>query len=124
MRVAHRRAKLDLLDGGRASKHEEFVPTVLRTLVLCAALLIACRGEPRVMQVEIAIEGMTCDSCVQAITHELARLEGVRDVEVDLDRGQARVTFVDGESEPAVFERAIEKIGYEATPGQASAVPQ
>lgn len=76
------------------------------------------------MQVEIAIEGMTCDSCVQAITHELERLEGVRSVEVDLERGQARVTFVEGESEPAALERAIEKIGYQATPGEASAAPK
>ena len=76
------------------------------------------------MQVEIAIEGMTCDSCVQAITHELERIQGVRSVEVDLERGQARVTFVEGESEPATLERAIEKIGYQATPGEASAAPK
>jgi copper chaperone CopZ len=95
----------------------------LRTIVLCAALL-ACRGQPQVMQVEIAIEGMTCDSCVQAITHELERLEGVRTVEVDLERGKALVTFTQGESEPAVFERAIEKIGYQAELGEASALPQ
>ena len=67
---------------------------------------------------------MTCDSCVQAITHELERLEGVRSVEVDLEGGKARVTFTEGESEPAVFERTIEKIGYQATPGEASAVSQ
>jgi copper chaperone CopZ len=98
--------------------------TALQTLVLCAALLTACRGAPKVMQVEIAIEGMTCDSCVQAITHELTRLEGVRSVEVDLDGGKALVTFTEGESEPAAFERAIEKIGYEAEPGQPSPVSQ
>lgn len=96
----------------------------MRTLVLCAALLTACRDAPRVMQVEIAIEGMTCDSCVQAITHELQRLEGVRTVEVDLEGGKALVTFTEGESEPAVFEGTIEKIGYQATPGEPSAVPQ
>ena len=76
------------------------------------------------MQVEIAIDGMTCDSCVQAITHELERLEGVRSVEVDLETGKARVTFTEGASEPAVFEQAIEKIGYQATPGEASPLPQ
>jgi copper chaperone CopZ len=90
--------------------------------VLCAALLTACRGEPRVMQVEIAIEGMTCDSCVEAITHELERLDGVRNVEVEL--GKARVTFTEGASEPAVFERAIESIGYQATPGEAAALDE
>jgi copper chaperone CopZ len=90
--------------------------------VLCAALLIACRGQPRIMQVEIAIDGMTCDSCVEAITHELKRLDGVRTVEVELESGKALVTFTEGESEPATLESAIEKIGYEATPGEPSAV--
>jgi copper ion binding protein len=94
----------------------------LIALVLCAALLVACRSEPRVMQVEIAITGMTCDSCVQAITHELGRLEGVRSVEVDLDAGKAVVTFVEGKSDPAALEQVIEKIGYEAAPGEATAL--
>lgn len=99
------------------SEQDKPVPTILRALVLCAALLTACRGEPRIMQVEITIDGMTCDSCVQAITYELERLEGVRTVAVDLDGGKATVTFTEGQGDPAVFEQAIEKIGYEAEPG-------
>jgi copper chaperone CopZ len=98
------------------------VPNCLRAFVFGAALLLACRSEPRVMQVEITIEGMTCDSCVQAITHELERLEGVRSVDVDLDGGKARVTFTEGQSDPTVFEQTIEKIGYQATPGEAAQV--
>ena len=74
------------------------------------------------MQVEIAIDGMTCDSCVQAITAEVGRLEGVRSVEVDLEGGKAVVTFTEGQGDPAVFEQTIEKIGYEATSGEAVAV--
>jgi len=114
------------LEIGRRTKHQLQVPAraVLRSLVLGAALLLACRGEPRVMQVEIAIDGMTCDSCVQAITHELSRLEGVRSVEVDLDGGKATVTFTEGQGDPATFEQAIETIGYQATPGEAAPVPQ
>ncbi len=89
--------------------------------MLCAALLstASCRGEPRVMQVEIAIDGMTCESCVQGISYELGRLEGVRSVDVDLDGGKATVTFVEGEIDPAALEQTIEKIGYEAAPGEA-----
>ncbi len=92
--------------------------TVLRALVLCAALLTACRGEPRVMRVEIAVDGMTCDSCVQAITHEVGRLEGVRSVEVDLEGGKATVTYAEGQTDPGTFEQTIEKLGYEANPGE------
>ena len=88
-------------------------------LVFCAALLAGCRQEPRVMEVEIQVDGMTCDSCVQAITHEVGRLEGVREVEVDLEGGKARVVFVDGQIDVAALEQTIEKIGYEAEPGPA-----
>lgn len=99
--------------------------TRLRAVVLCAALsLLACRDEPRVMSVEIAVAGMTCDSCVQAITYELERLDGVRKVAVDLDGGKATVTFTEGQIDPAALEQAIEKIGYDATPGEAVAATQ
>jgi copper ion binding protein len=91
----------------------------MHALVLCAALLSACRQEPRVMQVEIQVDGMTCNACVQAITHELGRLEGVREVEVDLAGGKARVVFTEGLIDPAALEQTIEKIGYEAAPGAA-----
>lgn len=109
---------------GPRTKHEQPVlPRInLPSLVLCAALLVACRGEPRAMQVEIAIDGMTCDSCVQAITHELERLDGVRSVEVDLEAGKAQVTFTEGVIEPAQIEQTIEKIGYQATPGEPASV--
>ena len=98
------------------------VPIRLRALVLSAALLIACRSEPRTMQVEIAVGGMTCDSCVQAITHELGRLEGVESVKVDLEGGTAVVTYKEGAIDPATLEAEIEKIGYDAEPGSATVV--
>ena len=95
----------------------------LLALVLCAAMFTGCRGEARVMQVEVAVDGMTCDSCVQAITHELGRVEGVRSVEVDLDGGKALVTFTEGQIDLAAIERTIEDIGYEAEPGQVVVAP-
>ncbi|PRQ02605.1 heavy-metal-associated domain-containing protein [Enhygromyxa salina] len=94
----------------------------LLPLALCVALLLGCRGEPQTMRVELAVAGMTCDTCVQAITHEVGRLEGVRSVEVDLEAGKAVVTYTQGAIEPAAIEQVIEKIGYEAEPGQAQPV--
>jgi copper ion binding protein len=87
-------------------------------MLLCAALsLAACRSEPKVMQVEIAVEGMSCESCVQGITHEVGRLEGVQSVEVDLENGKAVVVYAEGVIEPATLEQTIEGLGYTATPG-------
>jgi copper ion binding protein len=88
-------------------------------MLLCVALLVACRSEPepRVMRVEIAVEGMTCESCVQGITHEVGRLEGVQSVEVDLASNTAVVVYAEGTVDPVKLEQAIEALGYGATPG-------
>jgi copper chaperone CopZ len=40
---------------------------------------------------EYTVVGMTCGHCVSAVSAELARLPGVRDVEVDLDSGTVTV---------------------------------
>lgn len=69
------------------------------------------------MRVEIAVDGMVCDSCVEGITYEVGRLEGVRSVEVDLDAGKAVVVYAEGVIEPAALEQKIEALGYGATPG-------
>ena len=90
-------------------------PFVFALLLLC---LVGCKGESKTMRVEIAVEGMTCQSCVEAITHEVGRLEGVRSVEVDLEAEKAVVTFTEGAIELASIEETIEQIGYEAEPGE------
>ena len=98
--------------------------TRLPVTLLCAVLsLLACRSEPRVMRLEIAVEGMTCESCVQGITHEVGRLEGVKSVEVDLATNTAVVVYVQEKIEPAVLEQTIEALGYAATPGSPVAEP-
>ena len=60
---------------------------------------------------ELSISGMTCSSCVNAVTRTLSRVPGVARVQVDLDAGQARVV---GNAGPEVLVSAIEKAGYGA----------
>jgi copper chaperone CopZ len=96
----------------------------LSALLLCAALMVACRDEPKnLMRVEIAVSGMVCDSCVQGITHEVGRLEGVESVEVDLESGKAVVVYAEGVIDPAALEQKIEALGYTATLGLPVAGP-
>jgi len=92
---------------------------MLRRLLLTTTLaltLLACR-EPRAMRVELAVEGMTCDSCVKAIEHELGKLPGVASCKVDLEAGKATVEYREGEVEPAQLAAAVDKLGYEAEAG-------
>lgn len=90
----------------------------LFAVLLCAVLsVVACRSEPKVMRVEIAVSGMVCDACVQAITYEVGRLEGVQSVKVNLESETAVVVYAEGAVEPATLEQTIEALGYTATPG-------
>lgn len=62
-----------------------------------------------------AVTGMTCGHCVGAVTGEISKLPGVRDVAVDLVPDGASTVTVTSEApldEPAVRE-AVDEAGYE-----------
>ncbi len=82
-------------------------------LVVLAAGCAGTGGSP--VDAEFDVKGMVCESCVQAITHEVAKLPGVLECEVDLERETARVRFDPGQIELARIEATIEGLGYEAT---------
>ncbi len=60
----------------------------------------------------IQIKGMSCNHCVMAVTKALSGIDGIRNVKVDLARGEA--TF--DEAKPvdrAVIRERIKKAGFE-----------
>ncbi len=57
------------------------------------------------------VEGMSCEHCVRAVSTEVGRIEGVRTVEVDLDRGSVAVTS-DGPLADADVRAAVDEAGY------------
>ncbi len=57
------------------------------------------------------VSGMTCGHCVQAVTDELIRLPGVRDVRVDLNSGQVTVES-DGMVPLDEVRAAVDEAGY------------
>lgn len=58
------------------------------------------------------VEGMTCGHCRKAITDEVAQVEGVTGVDVDLD--DALVTVRGEELVEQVVREAIAMAGYQA----------
>ena len=61
----------------------------------------------------LAVKGMSCNHCRQAVTKALEAFPGVSDVNVDLEKGEATWT----ESKPvdiADVKKAITKLGFEA----------
>lgn len=62
---------------------------------------------------DLVVEGMTCASCVARVERSIRRVEGVRDVAVNLATGRARVLAV-GEVQPEAIIDRVERAGYAA----------
>ena len=61
---------------------------------------------------EYKVDGMSCSHCKAAVTEELLAVNGVTDVEVDLE---AKRVLVHGEHlDDAAIRAAIDDAGYEA----------
>lgn len=58
------------------------------------------------------VTGMTCGHCVSAVTEELNRLPGVRDVRVDLESGAVTVAS-DGPLPIDEVRNAVDEAGYQ-----------
>lgn len=60
----------------------------------------------------IRIRGMSCQHCVMAVTKALKGVEGIADVRVDLERGEADFTEASPVDGKAVAE-AVKKAGFD-----------
>ncbi|HTZ91772.1 MAG TPA: heavy metal-associated domain-containing protein [Streptosporangiaceae bacterium] len=58
------------------------------------------------------VNGMTCSHCVTAVQTEVAKVPGVRDVEVNLEAGQVTVR-TEGDPEVVALRAAVEEAGYQ-----------
>ncbi|WP_028240195.1 heavy metal translocating P-type ATPase [Stutzerimonas azotifigens] len=67
---------------------------------------------------ELAIDGMTCASCVGRVERALLKVPGVRSASVNLASERAHVELL-GAVEPSVLVAAVEAAGYGASPVQA-----
>ena len=63
---------------------------------------------------EIAVDGMTCASCVGRVERALAAVPGVKSVNVNLATERATVRHADGVVTTAALVEAVEDVGYQA----------
>jgi mercuric ion transport protein len=64
---------------------------------------------------EFTIDGMTCESCEEHVTHELLQLEGIGTVDVSYDKGNAVVEFDKNKTNEDEITKAINATGYRVT---------
>jgi len=75
------------------------------------------RAQPVVLaasdtQVTIPVSGMHCDHCISRVKASLARVNGVKSVDANLEKGQAVVAYEKGKVDPAQLAQAIEAAGF------------
>lgn len=66
-------------------------------------------------ELEIKVEGMSCDACVRAIERKLTRVAGVASARVNLHNGSAIVQYDDSRARADQLIGAVEQIGYHAS---------
>lgn len=74
----------------------------------------APRQEPLAQHLDLAIEGMTCASCVARVEKAIRKVEGVQEVAVNLATNRARVKGGPQVTVDALRDR-VERAGYTAT---------
>lgn len=63
-------------------------------------------------QQTIKISGMSCSNCADMIAENLSHLNGVHNVNVDLEDDSATVTYKSGQVATDDFKQTIETTGY------------
>lgn len=64
--------------------------------------------------VVIPVEGMACVACAASVKRALKAIDGVAEVEVNLARRSAQVTYMPAKVTPDRLVEAINKLGYRA----------
>ena len=63
--------------------------------------------------IQLNIEGMTCNGCVNSVKNVLQKIPGVANAEVSLEQNRATVVYNPEQANPAQFKAAIEDAGYD-----------
>jgi copper chaperone len=60
----------------------------------------------------VVVSGMTCEHCVRAVSEEIGKIAGVRQVDVDLASGQVTIA-AEPLPEHSAVSAAVAEAGYE-----------
>lgn len=62
----------------------------------------------------LKVKGMSCQHCVMSVTKALSQLEGIKNIQVDLAKGEVRFDNLKEVASNRI-EKAITDAGYEVT---------
>lgn len=61
----------------------------------------------------LKVGGMTCGGCVNTVTEALKAVDGVKDVAVSLNPGEAKIQFDENTTAPEHLRAAVQHAGYD-----------
>jgi len=62
---------------------------------------------------QFKVEGMSCGGCVKGVTAALSSVDGVSEVKVELEAGQATVQYDPARATVAQLHQAVEDAGFD-----------
>ena len=86
---------------------------LITVLALSAAL--SAPAWAATQTVTLSVTGMTCATCPITIKKALNKVEGVENIEVNLEKKEARVTFDDAKTTVEALLEATKNAGYPST---------
>ena len=89
------------------------------TLILAILLLTGCQKKQdditkKTETASVQLPSMICGTCKKNIMKAVYRVDGVKEVDVNVDKKEAKVTFVSFQTNMQTIERAINDAGYDA----------
>ena len=72
-------------------------------------------NQSNIQTVNFEVEGMTCASCEQHVTHAVNNLEGIINVNASYEKANAKVEFDNSKTTKEDIEKAINSTGYKVT---------
>ena len=76
--------------------------------------VVATSEAETVKLVALPVEGMTCGGCAISVKMALKQLDGVRETKVDVEKGEAVVTYTEGKVTLDQMIKAIDSTGFTA----------
>ncbi len=83
-------------------------------LITAAGMILGC-SRSKTVDVSFTVEGMHCESCSEAITEALEKVDGVESASADHAKGSARARFRSPDVSPEQLTAEIEGLGYTVT---------
>ncbi|WP_135605418.1 heavy-metal-associated domain-containing protein [Methanococcoides sp. NM1] len=66
------------------------------------------------VETTIKVEGMSCGHCQMTVTKAISGVEGVSSVNVDLEKGEANVSYDPEAADIDTIKKAVNDAGYKA----------